>query len=134
MANKIPMEFKLGDKQFHYFQMETSAWAAGGKLWFAAKPQVDNDVVDGAAVINKSFNDTKIVGALHPEYTAGYTTYELQFDPGDITGVTFVNGEKSKKYLGEFEFVSASAEPQSFPSDDQFIEVTIFADIKRGIA
>lgn len=132
MATKVQMEFKRGDKQFHYFQIETASWAAGGKLFFAAKPAVDNDASDVSAVINKNFNDTKIVGPTHPEYDTGFVTYELEFDPGDITGVTYANGEKVKKYLGEFQFVSASAEPQSWPSDDTFIEVLIYADIKRG--
>jgi hypothetical protein len=134
MAKKATMEFKKGDVNIHYFRISEDAWIAGGTLFFAAKPIVDNDNADASAVINKSFGDDKIVNNDHEEYEEGFATYELEFIATDITGVTFENGESSKKYLGEFQLVSALGEPESYPADNEFIEVVIFADIKRGTA
>lgn len=132
MAQKATMEFKKGDGQTHYFAIPEDAWTPGGSLFFAAKPAVDNDATDAAAVINKEFTDSDIVGADHEEYVAGDVTYELSFLPGDITGVSFDNGEKKKKYLGEFQYVPDTGVPESFPGDDEYIEVLIYGDIKRG--
>lgn len=134
MAKKNTMEFKKGDVQHHYFQIAEDAWFPGGLLWFAAKPAVDNDNTDASAVINKSFDDTKIVGPDHDEYDGAFVTYELKFMPTDIVNVSFEDGEKKKNYLGEFQYVSSLGEPETFPSDDEFIDVVIYADIKRGTA
>lgn len=137
MNTNPTMDFKKGDAQTHYFQMPTTAWTAGGLLWFAAKPAVDNDAADAAAVINKSFNDSTIVqvgDADAAEILVGYVTYRLVFNPADIINVSFESGESKKEYLGEFEFVSGTGVPESFPSDDDFIDVIIYADIKRGVA
>jgi hypothetical protein len=137
MATNTPqMDFKKGDLQTHYFQLPLEAWTPGGTLWFAAKPDPDNDASDSAAVINKSFGDADIVGALdddNAEYTVGFVTYRLTFEPTDVN-VSFDGGDKNKHFLGEFEFVSSVGEPESFPSDDQFIDVIVYADIKRGTA
>lgn len=133
MASQGPtMEFKRGDDLTQYFQLPTDSWVAGGTLWFAAKPSVDNDNSDAAAVINKSFTDSAIVDNTDPEYLAGYVTYALDFIPDDIVNVSFSNGEKSKKYLGEFVVVSALGIRESFPANDQYLNVIIYADIKRG--
>lgn len=132
MASKPTMEFKKGDNLTHYYQMPADSWDAGGTLFFAAKPEVDNDATDAAAVIDKSFDDTTIVGSGHEFYDADYVTYQLDFVPGDITGVSFSNGEKKKKYLGEFQFVANDGKVTSDPNNDNFVEVIIYADIKRG--
>ena len=132
MANKIEMAFKKGDQQIHYFQIPVDSWFPGSVLWFAAKQIVDNDNTDGAAVINKSFTDLDIVDNTHDMYDGQYKTYELEFVPGDTSSVTFANGAKFNKYLGEFQLVSPTGEPESYPSDDSFIEVKVYADIKRG--
>lgn len=134
MAKKNTMEFKKGDVQHHYFQLPEDAWFPGGLLWFAAKPAVDNDNSDAAAVINKSFDDTCVVDSDHDEFSGGFVTYELKFLPGDISNVSFEGGEKKKAYLGEFQYVSSLGEPETFPSDDEFIDVVVYADIKRGTA
>lgn len=129
------MEFKRGDVQHHYFQISESAWFPGGLLWFAAKPAVDNDNSDVAAVINKSFDDTCVVDDTHDEWDAGFVTYELKFIPADISAtVTYENGEKVKSYLGEFQYITSLGEPETFPADDEFIDVKIYADLKRGVA
>lgn len=128
----MQMEFKKGDGQTHYFQLPDDSWSAGGTLWFAAKEIPDNDATDANAVINKSFDDTKIVESGHEEYTSGFVTYELEFLPGDIVGVNFNNGESNKEYLGEFQFVPTTGIPETFPPNDEYIQVIIYADIKRG--
>lgn len=132
MANKVTMKFKRGDDLFQYFQIPTASFVAGGTLHFTAKPAVDNDNTDAAAVIDKSFLDSDIVDSSHDEYESGFETYEMAFTLEDITNVTFSNGEKAKKYLGEFQIVGADGKVESFPNDDNFIEVIIYADIKRG--
>jgi hypothetical protein len=134
MATKAIMEFKKGDVNIHYFRISEDAWTAGSTLYFAAKPLVDNDGADAAAVINKSFGDDKIVNSSHEEYVEGYATYELEFISTDIVGVTFEDGESLKQYLGEFQLVSALGEPESYPADNNFIDVKIYADIKRATA
>lgn len=125
------MHFKRGDGLTHYFQIPISSWSAGGKLFFAAKPTVDDDITDAAAVIDKEFTDSDIVDSSHEMYDADYTTYELSFIPGDIVSITF-GTDKRKKYLGEFQFVPVSGVPETFPGDDDYIDVIIYADIKRG--
>jgi len=132
MAQKATMEFKKGDGLTHYFAVEAASWTPGGTLFFAAKQEVDNDATDAAAVINKSFTDANIVASDHEEYDADFVTYELAFVPGDITNVSFTDGEKKQKFLGEFQFVPTTGLPESFPADDEYIEVIIYADIKRG--
>lgn len=132
MAQKAQMNFKKGDDNIHYFRMSEAVFVPGGTLWFAAKPAVDNDGADSAAVINKSFTDANIVDNTHEQYVEGYATYELVFLPGDITSITYANGEKLKKYIGEFQLVSALNTVKSFPDDSNFIEVIIHADVKRG--
>lgn len=127
----MEMYFKRGDGLTHYFQIPADAWTSGGKLFFAAKPIVDDDSTDAAAIIDVSFTDSDIVDSSHDMYDADYVTYELVFAPSDIGAITF-GGDKKKKYLGEFQFVSSDGVPETFPGDDDFIDVIIYADIKRG--
>lgn len=125
MANKVIMEFKKGDKVTHYFKLPIANYSTGGKLFFAAKSAPDNDATDAAAVIDKSFTDSVVA------VDATYATWTLAFVAADIIGVNFSSGEKKKSYLGEFQFVDASGNVTSFPSTDDYIEVIIYADIKR---
>lgn len=131
MAKPI-MEFKKGDRQVHYFQLPIEAWAPGGTLWLTVKPEIDNDATDTAAVINKSFDDTKLVLSGHEMYDLAWATYELEFLPTDISNVTFEAGERSRSYLGEFVHIDAANNPNTFPGNDEFIDVKIYADVKRG--
>ncbi len=125
------MNFKRGDGLTHYFQMPVDGWVAGGKLFFAAKPAIDDDVTDAAAVIDKEFTDSDVIDSNHELDDPNYTTYQLSFAPDDIVAITF-GSEKRKKYLGEFQFVPPSGVPETFPGNDDFIDVIIYADIKRG--
>lgn len=128
MAKQITMEFKKGDRRVHYFKLPIADYSTGGTLFFAAKPAVDNDTTDAAAVINKSFTDAVVT------LDATHATWTLEFLPADIVSVNFTNGETKKKYKGEFQFVPTSGYPVTFPDDDSYIEVTIYADIKRAVA
>lgn len=128
------MDFKKGDGQTHYFQLPADSWSAGGTLWFAAKEVPDNDSTDALAVINKSFDDSTIISdPNHEQYAAGFVTYQLEFLPNDITSVNFAGGESVKVYQGEFQFVRSTGIPETFPSNNEYIEVNIYADIKRGV-
>lgn len=133
MAKKSTMEFKKGDANTHYFQMLEDSWNAGSALFFAAKTKPDDDATDAAAVINKEFDDSAIVDSSHEMYEAGWVTYQLDFEPSDITNVSFADGSKKRTYLGEFQYVPTTNLPNTFPGDDEFIEVIIYADIRRSI-
>jgi hypothetical protein len=132
MAKKSTIEFKKGDANTHYFQIPVDSWTPGGLLFFTAKPQPDDDATDAAAVIDKQFDDTAVVGPSHEMYETAWVTYQLDFLPGDITNVSFADGSKNKKYEGEFQYVPDTGLPQSFPGDDEFIETIIYADIRRS--
>ena len=133
-SQKVLMKFKKGDGRFHYFQIEGDAWSPGGTLFFTAKSKPDDDSADAAAVIDKSFTDSAIVGPGHEEYLAGWVTYELEFLPEDIKNVSFADGTTKKTFKGEYQFILPGTPPNSFPDDDSYIEVVIYADIKRGVA
>ena len=45
------MEFTRGDGVTHTFAMPATSWSAGGKLYFAAKTQIDDDDTDASVVI-----------------------------------------------------------------------------------
>jgi hypothetical protein len=125
------IEFKKGDGATHYCKIPAANWSAGGKLFFAAKALPDNDASDAEAVINKTFTDSVV-----SDETIGgvaYKTYTLAFVGAD-TGSIDMQGKKKRKFLGEFQFVPASGQPVSFPADDDFIDVIVYADIKRATA
>lgn len=126
------MEFKKGDGVTHYFKIPTTSWTAGGTLWFAAKTAPDADATDAAAVINKSFSDSVVTD----ETISGvaYKKYTLAFVAADTSAVSFADGSKKKKYLGEFQFVPSSGAPVSYPGNDSYIETIVYADIKRATA
>src|SRR5690606_26994857 len=107
------------------------SWTAGGSLDFAAKEQPDGDATDGLAVIDKKFTDSDIITSGHEMYVSGLVTYELNFLPSDID-ITFTTGERNRRFLGEFQHVPITGYPESYPSTDQYIDVIVYNDIKRG--
>lgn len=121
------MEFERGDTITHYFIMPTNAWSVGGKLFFTAKPAVDDDNTDAAAVINQTFTDSVAVN------DGTNVTYTLTFPPS-ATNSILMNGAKKRQYLGQFQWVSASNVPSSFPGNDKFIDTIVYGDIRRSIA
>jgi hypothetical protein len=127
MSKTAVIEFKRNDGVTHTLKIPLTSWSAGGTLYFTAKPAVDNDATDATAVIDKSFTDASVT-------TDGvYAIYTLAFDGAvDITNVNFQSGETRKEYLGEFQYTPLVGKPISFPANDNYIEVIIYADIKVG--
>lgn len=127
---KAKIEFKKGDGITHTFLIPADQWSSGGKLFFAAKSVPDNDSTDSVAVIDKSFTDS-VVTDTTVSGTA-YKVYTLTFVAADTADVNFSDGSKKKRYLGEFQFVPATGEPTTIPGSDDFLDVIVYADIKRG--
>lgn len=132
MAKKSTIEFKKGDSTLHYFGFPADSWSPGGTLFFAAKPQPDDDVTDGSAVIDVHFDDTAIIDSSHEFYDSAFVTYELEFLPDDIKNVSFADGAGRRIYDAEYQYIPANGYPETFPGNDQFLEAVIYADIKRG--
>lgn len=122
------MKFKKGDHRTHLFKLPIADYTTGGTLYFAAKEVPDNDVTDAAAVINKSFTDADVTtNATHAIWTCA-------FDPDDISGVNFEDGEDEKEFKGEFQWVEDDGTRHSYPDNNSYIQVIVYADIKRGPA
>jgi hypothetical protein len=123
------LELKRGDGATYYAYIPAANWSAGGKLFFAAKDKVDNDNTDALAVIDKEFDDT-VVSDETVNGTA-YKKYTIAFVAADTNGID-MQGKKKRKFLGEFQHVPSGGEPSTHPDDDQFVDVIIYGDIKRG--
>jgi hypothetical protein len=123
------VEFKKGDGATHYAYIPAASWSAGGKLFFAAKPVPDDDNADTAAVINTTFTDSVVSDETVDD--VAYKKYTMSFVGSDANGIA-MGGKKKKKFLGEFQFVPSSGQPTTWPGDDQFLDVIVYADIKRG--
>ena len=124
MANV--MQFVRGDGVTHTFAMPTSGWTSGGTLFFAAKPAIDDDATDAAAVIKKSWND----GSVSDTVINGvpYKLYTCTFAPADTANIPS-NGAQSASYLGEFQWVNAGGVPVTFPPTDPKIDVVVYFDV-----
>lgn len=124
------MEFTRGDINYHTFTMPASVWSAGGKLFFAAKPAVDDDNTDAASLINGVFDDTDVTdvtinGIAMKKYTC-------TFLPA-ATNSILSQGADEVDLLGEFQFVPTSNNPQTYPGNNEKIAVKLWPDIKRKI-
>lgn len=128
MANVI--EFTRGDAITHTFSMPADAWSAGGTLFFAAKPAIDDDNTDAAAVIKKSWGD----GAVSDVVINGvaYKQYACTFAPADTNSIPS-NSAQSAQYLGEFQWVDASGVPTTFPATDPKLQCVVYFDVIREI-
>lgn len=120
------MELKRGDTALHFLTIPKHIAEMVEKIYFMAKPDYDNDLLDEKAVIRKEFS------ASSKEEMEGKVQYRLKFDPEDTMGVTFVEGENVKNFKGEFELHTVSGDVYSFPRGKNFIKVKIYADIRRG--
>jgi hypothetical protein len=119
------IEFKRGDTVTHSFVIPTSSWSAGGKLFFTAKPAVDDDLTDASAVINKSFDDTVTAN------DGTNVTYTCLFVPADTNSISMA-GLTKQDYKAEFQFVSASGVVSTFPGNDKFLDAVVYADLRRA--
>lgn len=130
MAQNV-MEFKRGDAMSKGFSIPAANFVPGGTLWFIAKSIPDNDNTDASAVIKKSFDDSVVTDVVRKGVSC--KRWQLDFDRSDIVNVTFLDGAKKLKFLGEFQYVPlGGGSPTSYPADDKFIEVYIYADLMRG--
>jgi hypothetical protein len=126
---RAKFELKKVDGATHYAYIPAANWSSGGKLFFAAKEKPDNDGTDALAVINKSFTDSVVTDETVD--SVAYKKYTLAFVAAD-TGSIDMQGKKKRKFLGEFQFVPSGGEPTTWPGDDQFLDVIVYADIKRS--
>lgn len=126
MANKI--EFSRGDGANHTFSMPASSWSSGGKLFFAAKPAIDDDTADAASVISGVFDDSVVTdvtidGIAMKQYACHF--------PASATNSIVSNGAGSAEYLGEFQYVPSSGDPITIPANDEKLDCIVYFDVKR---
>lgn len=124
MSSKI--EFKRGDGITHYFVMPTSSWTAGGKLMFTAKPAIDDDLTDANATINTEYTDTNMVN------DGTNVTYTCYFPPA-VTNTIASNGATRMDYLAEFQYVTPTGIPTTFPGNDSYLDAIVYFDVRRSI-
>lgn len=125
------MEFPRGDGPTHTFSIPVTSWVPGGKLRFAAKPAIDDDVTDANAVINWEWDDTVVtdvvIGGIAMKQYACYF-------PPEATNNILSNGQDSADYLGEFQFVPPGGVPKTFPPKNPKITATVYFDVVRETA
>ena len=120
--------FSRGDAAYHTFAIPTANWTSGGKLFFAAKPLIDDDNTDANAVIQGSWTDTAVSDVvINGE---NYKQYACTFPPSATSSI-LSSGAGQTDYIGEFQFVPTSGVPVTFPATDQKLEVIVYFDIKR---
>lgn len=122
------MEFTRGDGVTHTFAMPATSWSAGGKLYFAAKTQIDDDDTDASVVIRGAFDDTVVEDTTING--VAYKKYTCYFPPAATNSIES-EGASQAEYIGEFQFVSSDGVPRTFPPTDQKIDVILYFDIKR---
>lgn len=127
MATKI--EFTRGDAVTHTFNIPTSAWSSGGQLFFKAKPAIDDDTADAAAVISASWNDSVVTDVI--VNTVPCKQYACNFPPSATSGIVS-NGADSADYKGEFQWVNAAGIPTTFPAKAPKLDVVVYFDIVRA--
>lgn len=125
------LDFPRGDGTHHGFNIPAANWSSGGKLFFAAKPVIDDDSTDANAVINVEWNDTTgnitdvVIGGVN------YKRYDCYFPPSATNDIVS-NGAESADYLGEFQYVPNGGDPITIPALDPKIDVLIIFDVKRS--
>lgn len=116
------VEFKRGDGVTHFFKMPVASWASGGKLIFTAKPAVDDDATDATAKIRRVFDDSVTAN------DGTNVTYTCYFPPSDTSGIA-MSGDDKIDYLGEFQWVNAAGVPTTFPGNNKYLDVVLYADV-----
>lgn len=125
------MEFMRGDGADHTFSIPASAWSAGGRLFFAAKTAIDDDLNDGAAVIAGSWDDAA-VSDITVDGVA-YKQYDCHFSA--VASIYASGGAEELELLGEFQYVPTVGDPVTFPGPNQpRIPVLLTFDVKRKTA
>ena len=132
------MDFTRGDAAYHYFAIPATSWVAGGKLFFAAKPVIDDDNTDANALIQCNWTDSSVsdiaVGELLGDGVTPATVPMKQYActfPPSATNSIISNGAESADYLGEFQYVPPSGVPVTYPATSPKIDAKLWFDIKR---
>lgn len=122
------IEFSRGDDIHHTFSIPAADWSAGGKLFFTAKPAIDDDNTDASAVIDHSWDDGYVSDVTING--VAYKQYDCYFPPAATSSIAS-GGADSADYLGEFQFVSAAGVVQTFPPNDPKLDCIVYFDVKR---
>lgn len=126
MSNII--EFSRGDGVHHSFAMPASSWSAGGTLFFTAKPAIDDDATDGAAVIKGNWNDSYVSDFTYNG--VAYKKYDCHF-LGSATDSIPSGGADSTDYLGEFTWIPTTGDSITFPGTAPKLDVVVYFDVTR---
>ena len=127
MADQII--FSRGDAAHHTFSIPAASWSSGGKLFFAAKPVIDDDSTDANAVIRASWTDANLL----PDVVINgitYKKYDCYFAPSATNSILSA-GASSADYLGEFQFVPLSGDPITAPAVGDKLDCIVWFDINR---
>lgn len=123
------MEFIRGDGNTHYFTIPADSYSASDVLHFKAKPEIDDDTNDSAAQIVGTFNSSVVTDVT--ENGVASKKYTCYFPPSATSSIS-TNGESQIKFLGEFQVVPSSGDPQTFPGGKKKIDVVVYPDIIRS--
>jgi hypothetical protein len=93
-----------------------------------AKPAVDDDNTDAAAVINQSWSDSAVTDVT--VNGVAYKQYDCYFPPTATNGI-LSNGAASTQYFGEFQWTDGSGNPLTFPANGAKLNVIVYFDIIR---
>lgn len=122
------IEFVRGDGNHHTFSLPASSWSAGGRLYFAAKPVIDDDVTDAASVISGDWGDEVVTDVtINGE---AYKQYACYFPPS-ATSSAPSDGAGAIDYLGEFQWIPLGGDPITFPPTDAKLDAVLYFDVKR---
>lgn len=127
MASSSKIEFVRGDGATHYLSIPADAWTAGGKLFFTAKSAIDDDLSDASAVISGEFDDTNVADVTVND--VAYKKYTCFFPPSATSSIVS-NGETSRDYIGEFQYVPTTGVPVTLPPTAK-IKVKVWFDVTR---
>lgn len=127
----VTISLKRGDNNEFYVKYPEDLWSEGGTLFFMAKPEPDNDATDAEAVIDKSYTDSDIVDENDPQNEEGYVVYKCTVDPDNTNGIEVDENTSRVTLSGEISYKNAAGDVASFPQDDNFIQVIVYADIRR---
>lgn len=122
------MEFTRGDQANHGFSILAELWAPGGRLFFAAKPAIDDDNTDANALIQGDWGDDAVTDTVREGIA--YKRYDCVFPPAATNNIAS-GGAESAEYLGEFQWVPVTGIPVTFPATDEKIKTTVYFDVKR---
>lgn len=122
------IEFTRGDAANHAFLIPTDSWSPGGRLFFAAKPAIDDDGTDANALIQGNWGDDSVTDVTRNGIL--YKRYACHFPPA-ATNSVLSGGAESAEYLGEFQWVPLGGDPITFPPTDPKLNVILYFDVKR---